>query len=229
MIEGLARTMAMIDEKTRAIKGDYIVELKQNYATPYLHGYGTMVRAGDTPYNSEGNFLRTAFVNAYTPYSLNDYQTITNSDSPEAAACLIVKMLAVGIPAYSINFTVLHEHHKKAIAFYHAWYRRRLPGIACQRTPQDGRLNGWLASLADEDVYFLLNDDNRVSLRRKRPCQILNGTFRRELQILLPGAATVAISAASPNGERPVATPAVPVERLTVAARPGDILTVSMA
>ncbi len=54
--------MKRIDEKSKALKPDYIVELKQNYATPFLSRYGTMTRAGDTPYNTEGNFLRTLYV-----------------------------------------------------------------------------------------------------------------------------------------------------------------------
>ncbi len=225
MMEGLAMTMALIDEKTRQIKDDYIIELKQNYATPHLHGLGTLVRAGDTPYNSEGNFLRTAYVNAYTPYSLNDYQTITNSDSRETAACLIIKMISVGVPSYSIDLVALKAEHKNTIGFYNKWYIDNLPDLATKREPLDGNLGCWLARMPGKDIYFLLNDESRVPIQQLRNCQIACGTHRDRLHLSLPSPAVVSYSAQNCTNQTAVTTTCEPVSELTIPARPGDIIT----
>ena len=108
------KTMELICKKVRQAKPDYIVELKQNYGGSKLATYGTMMRAGDTPYCPEGNFLRTAYIQSYTPYAANDYQTITNYDTMESAAKIIIKMLAVGIPTYSMNLA-FYDHTGKLI------------------------------------------------------------------------------------------------------------------
>ncbi|MCD4824364.1 MAG: alpha-galactosidase [Phycisphaerae bacterium] len=180
-IEGLTRTLALIDEKTRALRPDYIVELKQNYATPWLYGYGTVVRAGDTPYNPEGNFMRTAYINAYTPYSLNDYQTITNYDTPAAAAAIAVKMIAVGIPTYSIDLVALNDTHKDILGWYHQWYQHNLEDLKNYRIPLDPLFCSWRVRGRDGDIYFLVNGENRLSITEPRDCQIVNGTFCKEL------------------------------------------------
>jgi len=226
MIEGLGRTLELIEAKTRALKDDYIVELKQNYATPYWFEYGTVVRAGDTPYNSEGNFLRTAYINAYTPYSLNDYQTITNNDSPETAAVIILKMLAVGVPSYSINLPALKAEHKEILARLNRWYADNLPGIATQRVPLDGKLGCWVAKTDQRDIYFLLNEEDRVPVRRIRDLQVACGTHRPRARLVLPEPASGQVSVDSTLGgnQQPVQfakTDAVEVDVLS-----GDILTV---
>ncbi len=229
MMEGLAMTMALIDEKTRQIKDDYIIELKQNYATPHLHGLGTLVRAGDTPYNSEGNFLRTAYVNAYTPYSLNDYQTITNSDTTETAACMIIKMISVGVPSYSIDLGNLKAAHKNTIGFYNKWYIDNLPHLATKRQPLDGNLGCWLASLPDKDIYFVLNDESRVPIQRLGDCEIACGTHREKLYLTLGESAVVSYSIQSCTRQTQVTTTSGPVSELTIAVKPGDIISLKFS
>ena len=133
MVEGLHKTLELIDRKTRSIKPDYIIELKQNYATPHLMNYGTLVRAGDTPYDPRGNFLRTAYIHAYTPYTLNDYQSITNSDTPAQAAAMVIRMMAVGVPSYSMDLPALRESHKRILRFFHEWLERNPQWNHCRR------------------------------------------------------------------------------------------------
>jgi hypothetical protein len=225
MIEGLERTLALIDERTRRLSPEHITELKQNYATPYLHGYGTVVRAGDTPYNPEGNFLRTAYVGAYTPFALNDYQTITKEDAPEAAAAIIVKMMAVGVPSYSMNLPSLSSRHKDLLRFYHDIYARELAPLRSGRRPLDPRLGSWKASGEGRNVYFLVNDESRLDIEEPRESVILNGTFRRSLLLGFPEPVSFEVSAESAGrtarpvkGFRRVLTAVVP-------AGPGDVLT----
>lgn len=177
MIEGLSKTMELIDRKTRELKDDYIVELKQNYGTPFLTRYGTMLRAGDTPYDPEGNFIRAAYLTAYTPYVLNDYQTITNHDSAEETAAIVVKMLSVGTPSYSFDLPTLNDNNKKVIHNFHIWYEKNQNILSKWRRPIDPDLNVWYVAGDDKDIYFCINNESRIKLARNKNCEILNGTF----------------------------------------------------
>ena len=181
MMEGLERTLKLIEERSRALKKDYIVELKQNYGTPFLSQYGTMTRAGDTPYNTEGNFLRTVYVQGYSPFAVNDYQTITSYDSPEAAACIVIKMSAVGIPSYSIDFSRLTQQNKQAIKTYSEWYNENIDTLMKYRLPLDGENNGFKIEGEEEDIFFLVNESAPLEINRNST--ILNGTFNENLFI----------------------------------------------
>ena len=191
MIEGLELTLKLIWERTRALKKDYIVELKQNYATPFLSRYGTMTRAGDTPYNTEGNFLRTLYVQAYSPFAINDYQTITDEDSPEDAACIVLKMMAAGIPTYSIDFDRICQENKAVIAHYNAWYSEHIERFMQYRVPLDGENNLLRLAGTADDIYFLVNDGGSLTIRRS--ATVLNATHRTDLFVrgAIPGTGTV--------------------------------------
>jgi hypothetical protein len=227
-IEGLTRALALIDARTRALKSDHIIELKQNYATPYLHGYGTCVRAGDTPYNPEGNFLRAAYVQAYTPWAMNDYQTVTAADTPAEAACLILKMLAVGIPAYSMDLPSLPETHKRVLAFWHDWYARRLAILRRGRTPLDGRLAAWVARGESSNVYFLLNAESRLELPEAGDCEIVCGTFCPRLHLHFPRPVSFDVTADQPDRPGYRSEHRSGVQDAVISAQPGDILTLRL-
>jgi len=194
MLEGLELTLKRIDEVCRALKSDYIVELKQNYATPFLARYGTMTRAGDTPYNSEGNFLRTLYVQGYSPFAVNDYQTVTNADSPQAAACMVIKMMAVGIPAYSIDFDRLCRANKDVIGHYNRWYNDNVRTFMRYRVPLDWANNVLTLKTSGEarDVFFLVNDGGPV--RIDRPATVLNATFKTDLFVELAAGMTAEVT-----------------------------------
>ena len=188
MMEGLEKTLRLIDESCRKLKPGYIVELKQNYGTPFLARWGTMTRAGDTPYNTEGNFLRTLYVAAYSPYAINDYQTITSEDSPQAAACIVLKMMAAGIPAYSIDFDRLCQANKDVIAHYNNFYLANRRTFSRFRVPLDGENNvlkipacaGQAGATCDgQAMVFLVNDGGSFEL--DGPTVVLNGTFKTDL------------------------------------------------
>ncbi len=181
MMEGLEKTLELIDHKSRAVKDNYIVELKQNYGTPFLARYGSMTRAGDTPYNPQGNFERTLYVQAYSPYSINDYQTITGADSPESAACVVIKMMAVGIPTYSIDFDRLPDENKAVLAHYNNWYNDHIDLFGTYRVPLDGEHNIFKLPSEGRDVFFVLNDAGPFEIDKSST--ILNGTFKSPLFI----------------------------------------------
>jgi len=162
MIEGLNKTLELIEEKTRALKKDYIVELKQNYGTPFMSRWGTMMRAGDAPYDPESNFLRTMHIQSYTPYSLNDYQTFTEYDSPEDIAVAILKMLAAGIPAYSVNFKRLSRKQNEVVSCLNDWYCKHIDLFMKYRIPCEA--NNHLLRIPNDDfnIFFMVNESTPV-------------------------------------------------------------------
>ncbi len=185
MIEGLRMCLEQLDNVSRKRKKDFIVELKQNYGTPALYQYGTCLRAGDTPYNPEGNYVRTAYLNAYTPYSINDYQTLTNNDPVEASAAIIIKMLSVGIPTYSNDLPNLKEGHKAFLRFYHKWYLERLSQFMNFRIPLDADLGSWYLP-GKEDIYFMVNRCTCIEVQRTGKFQIACGAYGDEIDLVLP-------------------------------------------
>jgi hypothetical protein len=202
MMEGLHLTLQQIDRATRKLKKDYIVELKQNYATPFLSQFGTMTRAGDTPYNSEGNFLRTLYVQAYSPFAINDYQTITDGDSPQAAACVVLKMMAVGIPTYSIDFDRLGQANKDVIGHYNHWYNQNIKQFMRYRIPLDAQHNIFKlpGRGKQRDLFFLVNGGGDLEITR--PSTILNGTFRQGLVVRGKGPKAVKVTSFDPFGRQ---------------------------
>ena len=183
MIVGLQKTMELIWEKVREAKPDYIVELKQNYGGSKLATYGTMMRAGDTPYCPEGNFLRTAYIQSYTPYAANDYQTITNHDTLESAAKVIIKMLAVGIPTYSMDLLVLDQEKKQLIQFLNHWYISNVVEKEnFKRIAMDGMLSVWCAKSKSENLYFAVNGAKEVVVEGN-DFQLLNASMYQEIYI----------------------------------------------
>ncbi len=186
MMEGLELTLKLISERSSALKKDYIVELKQNYGTPFMSRYGTMTRAGDTPYDPEGNFLRTLYVQAYSPFSINDYQTITPGDSPESAACIVIKMMSVGIPTYSIDFFRLNQENKNIIKNYNEWYIQNLSSFKSYRVPLDAESNLIKVPGTEKDIYFMVNRGGNIEAFDK-PATILNGTYNEYLFVTYNG------------------------------------------
>lgn len=180
MVVALQKTMELIWTKIREVNPNYIVELKQNYGGSKLATYGTMMRAGDTPYCPEGNFLRTAYIQSYTPYAANDYQTITNHDSLESAAKVIIKMLAVGIPTYSMDLVALNDDKKNLIQFLNNWYIENIVEKEnFKRTAMNGMLDIWCANGTEENLYFAVNAAKEVQL--KGNFQLLNASMYSEL------------------------------------------------
>lgn len=181
MIVGLQKTMELIWKKVRAVNPVYIVELKQNYGGSRLASYGTMMRAGDTPYCPEGNFRRTAYIQSYTPYAANDYQTITNFDTLVSAARVIIKMIAVGIPTYSMDLAALDKDKKKQIAFLNNWYIENIVEKEnYERTALDGMLEKWIVRGEKENLYFAVNSATEIVVEDV-DFQLLNASTQRQI------------------------------------------------
>ena len=181
MIVGLEKTMELIWKKVRAEKPDYMIELKQNYGGSRLATYGTMMRSGDTPNCPDGNFLRTAYIQSYTPYAANDYQTITNHDTLAASARVIIKMLAVGIPTYSMDLVTLSEDKKQQIRFLNNWYIENIVEREnYKRRALDEMLEKWVLAGENENLYFALNSAEKFTVEGAS-FQLLNASVKKHL------------------------------------------------
>ena len=175
MLWGLYLTLKSIDDATRAIKPDYLVELKQNYGTPFFSQLGSMMRAGDAPYAPETNFLRTLHVQSYTPFALNDYQSFTDEDSAQDVAVTVIMMMAAGIPAYSVDLARLGPDRAAVLCRLHTWYRDKAPLLAAHRVPADPDNAVLAATSPTEDVVFLLGAGGGP-VTVDKPTTVLNGT-----------------------------------------------------
>jgi len=220
LLQGLQWLLRDIHATAIRLKPDFIIELKQNYSTPFIGRYGTLVRAGDAPYCTEGNFLRTAHIQSWTAAAENDYMTVTPHDSPADTAILIIKMMAVGVPTYSNDFTRVPESHQRILRHYHAWYAETLPLFRGRRTPLDGDLRVWKAAAGDRAAFFLLNDAEIVELGAEREVEILNGTGRTACLLRSPLPRTFHARIYAPDGSRveEVTTPAARLAPLAVPA-----------
>lgn len=182
--QGLHRLLEEIDRRTRACWPGFITELKQNYGSPWLQGFGTCIRAGDTPYNPTANYLRTAFIAAYTPYAINDYQTVSKFDSPEDTMRMIIRMMAVGIPTYSMDLTALTDSQRQILGGYHRWYRTRLDLFHHPRRPIDCRLSAWKVESPLHRAVFVLEPGPTMELVIDRPTEVLIGSDQASIVLM---------------------------------------------
>lgn len=179
MIEGLEKTFDLIYEKIHKIKPNFMIELKQNYGTLMNMKYGNIMRAGDSPFDIQTNFLRTLHIQGYTPHALNDYQTFCETDSEEKVACIIIKMLAAGIPAYGVNFKKLSNKIKKIIKYYNNLYLENIDDFDNPRKLKCPD-NGIIGMDGNKRQYlFLLSNHNLFNIESNS--LVFNASFKKNV------------------------------------------------
>ncbi|WFR61356.1 alpha-galactosidase [Paenibacillus amylolyticus] len=183
MLEGLEQTLALIEQKTRQLKPEYIVELKQNYGTPTFSRFGTMMRAGDGPYDPQSNYLRTLFVQGYTPFAVNDYQIITKDESPRDTAAAVIKMIAAGIPAYSVDFSKLSSNQLLVIQKWNEWYNQHILFFMNHRKIVDADAHYIQLDCGEFEIIILVDTAKSVTLRKDTI--LINGTYDDQLFVKL--------------------------------------------
>lgn len=181
MIEGLDKTFELIDERTRRHKKDYIVEMKQDYGTPFFSRWGTMMRSADSTFDPTMNMLKTLYIQSYTPYALNDYQNFTQYDTPEDVSVAILKMMALGIPGYSVSFKKLSEDQLFIIKKLNNWYVSILDNFKNYREPIDAE--GAVIKLPCEknDLFFITNNSEPITI--KRDALVLNASYMTSVNL----------------------------------------------
>lgn len=149
MIEGLDTLMREVWETLRGELPNGVLELKQNYGNVFSAQYGSMVRAGDTPYDIDLNLLRCYYPQAYAGTVLNDYLAWSKHESPEDVGRMLVKMIAAGVPSFSVDLLALPDSHKQVIKSWLGYYNARVALWKQRREPQDPGLGVWQIDTPD--------------------------------------------------------------------------------
>lgn len=150
MIEGLDTLMREVWETLRGELPNGVLELKQNYGNVFSAQYGSMVRAGDTPYDIDLNLLRCFYPQTYAGTVLNDYLAWSKHESPEDVGRMLVKMIAAGVPSFSVDLLSLPDSHKQVIKSWLDYYNARVALWKKRREPQDARLEVWQIDTPDQ-------------------------------------------------------------------------------
>ena len=101
----------------------------------------------------------------------------------ESAAKVIIKMLAVGIPTYSMDLLALDQEKKQLIQLLNNWYIENIVEKEnFKRTAMDGMLSVWCAKNERENLYFAVNGAKEVTVDGK-DFQLLNASMYEEIFI----------------------------------------------
>lgn len=180
-IEGLELMLEDVYKRTSKNNPSHIIELKQNYGTAFITQYGHLMRAGDSPFDGETNFQRTLHIQSYTNNALNDYQTFTKYDSIEDIAISIIKMIAVGIPAYGINFSKLDNKTMSVFKNYNEYFHNHKKTFKNERVPLDSDCQIIKVIGEEEVIIFRLAENRVITIDNK--VTIINGSYSKELVI----------------------------------------------
>lgn len=168
MIEGLDTLMREVWETLRGELPGGILELKQNYGNVFSAQYGSMVRAGDTPYDVDLNLLRCYYPQAYAGTVLNDYLAWSKHESPEDLGRMLVKMIAAGVPAFSVDLLAIPDSHRHVIKSWLGYYNARVALWKQPREPQDAALDVWQIDAA-EHLWIAVTGGHGPIVLKQRP------------------------------------------------------------
>lgn len=193
MIEGVRNLEREIWEALTRLRPDGILELKQNYGNVVSARWGTMVRAGDTAYDTDTNFHRCAYLQAYAPVTHNDYFACSVHDAPRDLALMLIKYITGGVPTFSLDLTKQPPATLDVIRVWLAFYDAHRAQWAQPREPLDPRLETWRLGDAHTTILAALFGAAEIHLPAAAETILLNGTARDRLYLrpATPGPASV--------------------------------------
>jgi hypothetical protein len=171
----------------KEINSEGIIELKQNYGNVYTSQYGSMVRAGDTPYDIDLNIKRCFYIQSFSPIVHNDYLAWTNHETPEDLAIMLIKMITVGVPTFSVDLIHLPVSHIKVIKKWMAFYKENISLWKLKRAPQNSNMDVWDINSSDVLFLSLIFSANELHLSAKEKIIIVNGTRNTEFYVKTEG------------------------------------------
>ncbi|NOX97876.1 MAG: alpha-galactosidase [Nitrospirae bacterium] len=181
---GIMRLMKELWEDMKSYRPSALMEIKVNYGNMRSAQYGSMVRGGDSPYDNINNFYNLAYMRAFVPIVHNDYLSWTIAEEDRDLAILIMKMITLGVPTFSVDLKTLPEGHRRILKRWLKFYTRHLPifktGIY---EPQTGELFAWQIENETEALYSLLNESREIEIKLKKHLTIMNGTKYDEIYI----------------------------------------------
>ena len=195
MIEGVRHLECEIWEALTRLRPDGILELKQNYGNVISARWGTMVRAGDTAYDTDSNFHRCAYLQAYAPVTHNDYFACSIHDNPRDLGLMLIKFITGGVPTFSLDLTKQPPATLDVLRAWLAFYDAHRPQWAQPREPLDTRLETWRLGDARTTILSALFGAAEIRLPAAAETILLNGTARDRLYLRpdAPGPAGVEV------------------------------------
>ena len=198
-IEGLDRLMHDMWHAIREVKPSVLMELKQNYGNIRAAQYGTMVRAGDSPYDTDINLERAIYVAAYAHVTHNDYAVWTAMESPRDLAIMLIKQLVGGVPTFSVNLADMPDLHRDILrgwlSLYHDW---KPLWMGNRVTPQTGTLDVWERVDKSRAWYALIYGAAEVAIEKKKDIWLCNGTGRDSVYVKTVRSFTAEVSIFDP-------------------------------
>ena len=184
-IAGLDRLMREIWEAVRAVKPDVLMELKQNYGNFHAAQYGTMVRAGDSPYDTDINLERALYVAAYSEVTHNDYAVWTSRETTRDLGIMLIKQMTGGVPTFSVDLSDMPETHRGVMRGYLDIYGRwRDLWMGGRLVPQTGVLDVWERKGKGRAWYSLLYGAREVAVAAADEIWLCNGTGREDVLVM---------------------------------------------
>lgn len=181
---GIMRLMKELWEDMKAYKPRSIMEVKVNYANMRSAQYGSMSRGGDSPYDNMNNFYNLAYMRAFTPIVHNDYLSWTADEDDRDLAILIMKMITLGVPTFSVDLAALTKGHRRIVKNWLDFYQKHLHVLRNgSYEPQTGELFVWQCETKDEGFYSVLNESLELAIKDKKMITIMNGTKHEEVLI----------------------------------------------
>jgi alpha-galactosidase len=129
------RLLEELVERSRAIKPELAIELRQTSTGPVMRRFATMFRALDCPGDALENRVRTLTLRLLagaTPVH-SDMLTWSPSDSVESAAAQLLSVL-FAVPQISVRLDRISEDHRRMLRFWLTFWREHRSALL------DGRL-----------------------------------------------------------------------------------------
>ena len=203
-IQGLHRLMREIWETIHAIKPDVIMELKQNYGNFLSAQYGTMVRAGDSPYDTDINLARCIYTSACVGLVHNDYLVWTSLEKESDLSTLLIKQLICGVPTFSVDLREITGVQKKIlqgwVRNYHSFFKNLL--FTTTLVPQGPELNVWQRDDGRRSFIGLIYGAREAELLPREETLLMNGTACDYIYLKAPSAFQAAVQTFSPSHKR---------------------------
>jgi hypothetical protein len=193
MIDGVRSLEKEIWDVMKRLRPNGTLELKQNYANVVSAQWGTMVRAGDTAYDADTDFLRCAYLQSYAPVTHNDYFAASIHDDPKDLALMMIKFITGGVPTFSLDLAKQPPATLRVIKAWLAFYNDRRALWALPREPMDTRLETWRMGDSTTAVISALFGATEIRVPSAAETILLNGTANDHLYLVPDRPGTVAV------------------------------------
>lgn len=182
--EGVERLLADITEQCRALRGDVLIEFRQDYVSPRLWPYGTIIRATDCPLDPVENRVRTIDLRLLAGDRAihSDMLLWHVSATPEEVAAQFIAIL-FSVPQISVDLATLSPEHEGVVRYWLAFideHQDVLQQGELLPSRPDARYTQVVAR-ADGKEVVVAYTDGVVDVSADRRLVLVNGTPRAAL------------------------------------------------